>query len=514
MKIYTKIFIALFVSLASVSCTDWLDIDQEGEIEEEKLFASGDGYRLVLNGLYQAMGSSELYGNNLSFGMLDCMSQQYDWTLGANESSIYTSFVNYEYNDNNVKPMIDGIWLAGFKVIADANNLIQRAKIASNDLFEFGELERSLILGEAYACRALVHFDLLRLFAPAPVNDDNDTYVPYVKEYPNIYASSIKVQPFLENVIKDLLDAKNLVAAYDTIEIGKQMSASAAKRTSLSPSTNFQYGDFFAGRGYRLSYYSITALLSRVYQYAGKQKEAFDCAQEVLAYGLDGGAAFYLDDFNGLMAGGDGSSVDVFAQKSDFKLKSSLIFAAYNKKGYDYWRVGTFFNPEGGSVGAYYFPLKKLEFFKNRGVDEWREDYRSKYMLYSPNKKSFFISAKWFANTVDPMSSEHLRISPIIRATEMQYIIAEYYARINQFSEAYTILNNIRKARGLKNDLAIQNDWSGFLEDLIGDARREWISEGQLFYLYKRLDAEFLLNGKKHKLAKSEACLPLPSNQK
>ncbi len=31
-----------------------------------------------------------------------------------------------------------------------------------------------MILGEAYACRALVHFDLLRLFAPALIHDDGE----------------------------------------------------------------------------------------------------------------------------------------------------------------------------------------------------------------------------------------------------------------------------------------------------------------------------------------------------
>lgn len=512
-RLCKNIWIVL-LALFSISCNDWLDIEQEGEVEADKLFSTGEGYRVVLNGLYKSLGSGQLYGNNLSFGMLDCMSQQYELTTTVNEDPLFMAFADFKYNDNNARQLIDGVWLAGFKVIAGANDLIQRIQLASADLFEFGEMERSLILGEAYACRALVHFDMLRLFAPSLVNDDNGVYVPYVKEYPNIHATSIKVVPFLENVIGDLVEAKKLVAVYDTTDAGRKMSASAASRTSLAPSGNFEYGDFFAGRGYRLSYYSITALLARVYQYAGKQKEAFDCATEVLNYGVDREGAFYSDNFDGVKSGKEGATVDIFVQKSDLKQKSNLIFAAYNKKGYEDWNLGIYFKPDGSSAGSYFFPVKKLELFINRGVNEWQTDYRSKYMLYTPDKKNFFVSGKWFVNTTDPLNSEHLKISPIIRLTEMKYIVAEYYALQNQFGEAYKVLDEIRKERGLDSKLEVQNSFDGFVEDLLTDARREWISEGQLFYLYKRLDAEFLKGGKEHKLTKQEACLPLPNNQK
>lgn len=513
MRIYKKIWI-LTISLFCFACSDWLNIEQDGEFEADNLYSTGDGYRAVLNGLYKALGSAQLYGNNLSFGMLDCMSQQYELTSIVNEDPIFTAFTDFEYQDNKASVLIDGLWLAGFRVIANANDLIQHIEKTPANLFEFGEMERSLILGEAYACRALVHFDLLRLFAPAFVNDDKATYVPYVKVYPNIYAPSIKVEPFLENVIADLVNAKKHVAIYDTTETGKRMSASAATRCALSPSGNFEYGDFFSGRAYRLSYYSITALLARVYQYANKQEEAFKCAKEVLGYGADGEDLFYLDDFSGVKSGKEGSTVEAFSQKSDYKIKSNIIFAAYNKKGYEDWRLGVYFSPSTTGTENYYFPVKKVELFSSRGSDEWQNDYRSKYMLYTPNKKNFFVSGKWFVNTAYSMESEHLKISPIIRSTEMKYIIAEYHAKKGQYKEAYNILNEIRRDRGLTTELLIQNHFDEFITDLLEEARREWISEGQLFYLYKRLNAEFVKNGQKHKLSKSEACLPLPKDQK
>ena len=48
---------------------------------------------------------------------------------------------------------------------------------------------------------------------------------------------------------------------------------------------------------------------------------------------------------------------------------------------------------------------------------------------------------------------------------------------------------------------------------MIRDAQREWISEGQLFYLYKRLGAKVKIGNTSRKMNKSEYMLPIPDNQ-
>lgn len=113
-----------------------------------------------------------------------------------------------------MKSTIDNIWKDGFNVVANANNLIQNLENASSDLFAGGKTEREMILGEAYACRALMHFDLLRLFAPALVHDEGEQRVPYVEEYPNIQPNGIGVKPFLEKVIRDLKTARSLTIRF------------------------------------------------------------------------------------------------------------------------------------------------------------------------------------------------------------------------------------------------------------------------------------------------------------
>ena len=41
------------------------------EIKEEYLFETGNGYRTALNGIYRKLATFDLYGSNLSWGLID-----------------------------------------------------------------------------------------------------------------------------------------------------------------------------------------------------------------------------------------------------------------------------------------------------------------------------------------------------------------------------------------------------------------------------------------------------------
>lgn len=286
MKLYTK-----FLFLASLFCLgacSWLDIEPEGEATSDKLFSTGDGYRSVISGVYKAMTTKNLYGVELQFGLVDCISQQYTWNWyysSTDTKNIYREAKAFNYQDADLRKAIDAIWADGYNVIANANNLIQNLQNASPDIFAGGEMERTMILGEAYACRGLMHFDLCRMFAPAPVTGESGLYLPYVDTYPNIQPVGIEVKPFLEKVVADLEEGRRLTEAFDLSPLGQSMSSSYHSRYE----GQLDYGmegyqqentidDFYKGRGFRLSYYAITAILARVYQYMGNDDKAFECA--------------------------------------------------------------------------------------------------------------------------------------------------------------------------------------------------------------------------------------------
>ena len=68
-------------------------------------------------------------------------------------------------------------------------------------------------------------------------------------------------------VIRDLNQARNLVASFDTV---RKAQISDVKQRLLANGM-----DFLGNRGYRLNYYAITALLARVYLYGEDYENAY-----------------------------------------------------------------------------------------------------------------------------------------------------------------------------------------------------------------------------------------------
>ena len=523
MKTHIKLLLFGIASLLS-SCESWLDLKPVTQATEEEIFSSAEGYRSTLNGLYKNMGKSSLYGMNLSFAMLDGFSQQYDLSPENNSGEEFQAYGTMNYGQTKVASRIEETWLAAYNVVANANNLIQNLmENTTPELFEFGEVERNMILGEAYACRALMQFDMLRLFAPAPINDDGANYVPYVEQYPNIQPAGISVNECINKVIADLERAKELVYDFDTSALAMNAVCTGEARfynkfsiyTDLGR-TPWALTDFFKGRGYRLNYYSITALLARAYQYAGKYDEAFKAADEVLKFKYEASQwdkfTFYEFKTTGIMTGTD-NKFSTFEGKSNLRLVDNLIFAVYNEKAYDELRLGTYFMKESKGNHGQYFVVKTNNIFKSStGVDEIESDIRFTKMIFLANDKQP-ISGKWFCHDDEAKRKANVTILPVIRGTEMQYIVAECYARKGNWTEAAKILNEIRQARGCWDDVSF-NTWEDFVKELVVDARREWISEGQLFYLYKRLNAEVDFGkGEKRPFKRQEAVVPIPESQ-
>ena len=180
-KLISHILIALTGMLA-VSCNAWLDVTPENAIADDDLFSTGFGYRNALNGIYTNLASDELYGKQLSWGFLSAISQQYNQKAGT-ISPMYADASELIYNTVDTEPVVTAIWEKGYKVIANLNKLIENIRPTDISLFEYGEEEKNLIYAEALSLRAMMHFDLLRLFAPATATNPSGAYLPYRDKY-------------------------------------------------------------------------------------------------------------------------------------------------------------------------------------------------------------------------------------------------------------------------------------------------------------------------------------------
>jgi len=78
---------------------------------------------------------------------------------------------------------------------------------------------------------------------------------------------------------------------------------------------------------------------------------------------------------------------------------------------------------------------------------------------------------------------------PLIKLPEMYYIAAEHYWATEDLEQAIGYLNTVRSSRGILDPIPLDSDSETVWEELKKEYRKEFISEGQLFYFYKRIGA-------------------------
>ena len=448
-KVYAMIL--LTASLFTTSCSDWLDVAPSNQVNGDKLFEVGDGYRNALNGIYLNLGTSSMYGKSISWGFMDVIAQYYQSGSSYMKStSSYYKAANYKFDDSDVKSIISSIWSVGYNNIANCNNLIANVSEASPSVFAEDELEKNMIWGEALGLRALIHFDMLRMFAPSMLKDDGKAYIPYVDVYPTIVPSYENNKEILRKIVNDLKAAKDLLAKCDTIKENKHWMSTENRMLAVNSGTSGELAKdvFFAYRGYRMNYYAVTAMLARVYCWAGEYGNAYKEAKEVVDATYSTGSTSTASCFN--------FSNSLTTNRKDYNsiimtfFKSTCYedYLPYMTKGNDVVLVVNTTNLFGDEAGA-----------DDRNLD---------------------LFGDWDGGD----------IIPAIRLSEMYYIMGEYFAYKDEFSKAGEMLDKVRYARGISttNLASSIGSLEVFHTHLIKEMRREFVGEGQMFFQYKRLD--------------------------
>lgn len=136
-KIYINIISLMVAGIALTSCSDWLDVNPSDEIKEEYLFQTGDGYQTALNGIYRKMATFNLYGSNLTWGIIDAWGQAYSMkqapTSGSGQAMHKIARLNF--SNSELTPTTDNMWTAAWNTIANCNELIQQTEKADSTIF-------------------------------------------------------------------------------------------------------------------------------------------------------------------------------------------------------------------------------------------------------------------------------------------------------------------------------------------------------------------------------------------
>lgn len=107
------------------------------------------------------------------------------------------------------------------------------------------------------------------------------------------------------------------------------------------------------------------------------------------------------------------------------------------------------------------------------------------------------------------IKSEHGGKIPMIRMSEMYLIAAERLYEENP-TGAFEILGELQEMRGVTVTESVAS-YDQLLTILTGEARREFLSEGQMFYWYKRLGRPVDRGAGSVTLTKQNFSVPMPS---
>ncbi len=205
-------------------------LTKELDIEDIKTV---DLLESTLNSTYRLLATSDYYGCS-AFLMDELRS---DNCLANYSASPFPNFV--EFNTGEITPSLSyssGLWEVAYRAVAAANLVIShKTKKLDGD----PSLQKKLV-GQAYALRALIHYDLLRFFGAEHV-DGSVTGIPYISEYPSpdfmperTSVDQIKSKLYADiDLAIELLETTKDMDAFDKVHMGFYSAHALRARIAL-----------------------------------------------------------------------------------------------------------------------------------------------------------------------------------------------------------------------------------------------------------------------------------------
>ena len=462
----TNRYISGFIIVLLTSSCSFLDIDTPGIVNNGKMFGNEQGFIDAMDGVYASMAAEGLYGKELSFGFIDEIAQLYFNDYGQGETTL-TKSIDLKYRDEDVRERIDGIWGDAYNVISSANSIIDN--VSGHSYPGLPHIE-----GEARAVRAMVHFDILRLFAPGMEKAESEA-IPYVDHF--------SITPFKRLAVKDVYDRIT-----DDLERSYKLLSESPEISGRTPSNVY------------MNKYAVAALLARVHNWAGNHGEAAKYAEAA----LEGDFQFTRDEqvkslFKGYLANREcifglhapNMYLDVRSNLYPTRLTESMLMVRDNYQ--TLFEVPTFTSTNND--------YRYQACFSKR---TWTKTVTLCVKLYDKNYDEDQI-----------VPTGRIPGPNLIRIPEMYYILAESaYASANM-EKALKYLNEVVTARGLR-PLSLEDidTEAKFRRKLVGEYIKEYWGEGQIFFIYKRFNMDMDGVNSKHFTASDDVyVLPLPESE-
>lgn len=448
-------------------CDSFLDVQPKGTVEQKKQFEDVQGYRDAMYGIYATMAKNELYGQSLSFGFVDEIAQLYYDKYGTRQDEVY-AVQKLSYKDTKVAEKIDQIWTKSYECISYVNNVITHVDKESRL-----DLDLSLIRGEAYALRAFLHFDILRLFGDNIRRSPDAGGIPYATVFGLESKPVYTLKGCYEHILSDL-DAASRYLKDEVKDVHDISSPEPYLRT----------------RFMHCNLYAVWAIKARVFHFKGDLDSAAFYAEKVIS-----ASSFELVD-----------SKKFASVKRYGKNNKELIWGLYTRQMASVYK-DLFLSPLGqGSALWVRSGVRNLYEVSSFSADS--KDLRfTEFFFEDPDS--------WYEyNFVRLLGMEEKEYNLtgvcLIRLPEMYYILAESWYKKDK-EKALRYLNDVRNSRGLKDiDGTKVVTYDQFFNELMQERRKEFFGEGQIFFFYKCNNLSFMDYSNENEILPSKDVFVLP----
>ena len=437
-----RIFITGLLALGLFSCKKTLDVEPTNQVDASTSIKTPADAQIMINGIMRSMSNADYYGRNF---ILYGDAKGGDMTIpsqGRGNDALYT------FNHSPTSGSYSGYWSQIYFSLLQVNNLLQNI----GQLEAGGATGYASYKGQALTLRAIMYFDLVRLYGKPYDLDKNAYGVPNIITPLNSSEQPLrnKVDENYTQILSDLTSAALLLAK--------------------TKSNGF------------VNYYGNLAIQARVYLYMKDYVNALKAAEEVITsnvYTLYSNTA-WVDSWKAQFGSESILEIGVYPLEGD--LGAGSIGAYLRKKGH------------GGStiLGWYMASDYFLTRLKQDATDvRWGvmgEDEISTTAV--PRKGALY---KYSGNTAlagDGKTTATAVNLKLIRLSEI-YLIAAEAALSTDATKAANYLNAIRKrAPGLAAATA-----ATVTVDMILDERsKELFGEGQRFFDMIRLNKSITFN--------------------
>ena len=452
-----KIYLILLscLTLATTACDDFLDVRPKGEKVENEQFETAQGFEDAIYGVYGSMTSNALYGMDMVWGIPEVLNQNL-----RGGSTDMDDLARFNYTENSrVRDRFAAMWTNAYMTIGYANNVLQNLDKKNPADFPLYNAYR----GEMLGVRAMLHFDLLRFFAPV---DPTKRGIPYVKTF------NFSVKPFstvgecLQFIIEDLTEAESLLKDVETMAY---------------PRDDSQYDRFNCWRETHFNYYAVQALLARVYWYKGDMAKAAEYACKVIDSNM-----FPLveeTEVQNHIAGVLSPKETVFGLYSTSYLETSSTYL------YTWMSFRTYTAYSDDSTTSYAMSWQKIF---NADIETVEQDFRKNWFRTEGGVTKFLKLVDYLTIENNNVAARPELISGIsvINISEM-YLIAADALLSTDYDKALRYYNDEIASRGLTR---LGSGKTLTSDRIFNEFRKEMYGEGQHWFNMKRVNSDIVCN--------------------